>query len=53
MTLVAALPLLAAAMLLAAPRARGPDPEPGEDWPAAWEWIWLLPAVLALLAGGG
>ncbi|HMV33024.1 MAG: hypothetical protein U0104_13650 [Gemmatimonadales bacterium] len=59
MTTAAALPLLAAAMLLSAPLAPGAaDPagdgrEPAPDWPAAWEWVWLLPAALALLAGGG
>ncbi len=59
MTAVVALPLLAAAMLLCAPLALGAgDPgrderEPAEDWPVAWEWVWLLPAALALLARGG
>lgn len=59
MTAVVALPLLAAAMLLSAPLASGAteragdDREPAPDWPVAWEWVWLLPAALALLAGGG
>ncbi len=59
MTLVETLPLLAAAMLLTAPLAggtegsrRGAEGDP-PDWPGAWEWIWLLPAALALLAGSG
>lgn len=59
MTAVLAFPLLAAAMLLSAPLARdaadagGEAPDPSQDWPVAWEWAWLLPAALALLARGG